>query len=120
MALQVLKKSYSDKTTEMKIVPVTQMEVTNTIKSLKTEKLSGCDGISNNILKCCANVMSKPVTFICNSLSLASGIYPERFTFAIVWPIHKKGDKIIVTNYTPISLLIIHSQRFLETLMLVD
>jgi hypothetical protein len=55
-------------------------------------------------LKCCTDIISKPLTFICNS-PLASGIYPERFKFTIVCPIHKKEDKTKMTNYRPISLV---------------
>jgi len=59
-ALQLLIAAYSDITTEMKIIHITKIEVINTIKSLITINLSGYDGISNNILKNCTNVISKP------------------------------------------------------------
>jgi hypothetical protein len=78
----------------MKIIPVTEREVINTIKSLKPKNSSGYDRITNKILKC-ANVIGQPFTFMCNSL-LTSGIYPER-------PINKKVDKIKIANYRPIS-----------------
>lgn len=63
----------------------------------------------------CANVISKPFTFVCNS-SLASGIYHDRFKYAKVRPIHKKRDKTKMTNYIPLSLLISFS-KISETLM---
>jgi hypothetical protein len=37
---------------------------------------------------------------------VTSGIFPERFKFAIIQPIHKKGDRMEMTNYRQISLLI--------------
>jgi flagellin-specific chaperone FliS len=46
-----------------------------------------------------------------------TGIYPNRFKYAIVRPIHKKGDKLQMTNYRPISVLISCS-KILETIML--
>jgi hypothetical protein len=67
------------------------------------------------MIQCCADVISKPFTFICNS-SLASGIYHDRFKYAKVRPIHKKGDKTKMTNYIPLSLLISFS-KISETLM---
>jgi hypothetical protein len=76
----------------MKIIPVTEIEVIDIIKSLKNKNSSGYDGISNNTLKYCVNEISKPLTFIFN-LSTVTGVYPDRFKFAIVRPIHKKGDK---------------------------
>ena len=60
MALQLLIAAYSDTTTEMKIIPITKIEVINTIKSLETNNLSGYD---DNILINCTNVISKPFTF---------------------------------------------------------
>jgi hypothetical protein len=114
-ALQSLKKSYPECTSEMKIIPVTETEVIDVIKSLKNKNSSGYDGISNNILKHCANDISKPLTFIFN-LSLVTGVFPDRFKFAIVLPIHKKGDKSKMTNYRPISLLTSCS-KILETIM---
>jgi hypothetical protein len=72
----------------MKIIPVTEIEVIDIIKSLKNKDSSGYDGISNNILKYCAKDISKPLTSIFN-LSLETGVFPDRFKFAVVQPIHK-------------------------------
>jgi hypothetical protein len=36
----------------MKIIPITKIEVINTIKSLQTKNSSGYDRITNNILEC--------------------------------------------------------------------
>ncbi|GFG36078.1 hypothetical protein Cfor_09207 [Coptotermes formosanus] len=113
--LQLLKKSYPENVSEMKVIPVTEIEVIDTIKSLKNKNSSGYDGISINILKHCTNEISKPLTFICN-FSLATGVYPDRFKFAIVRPTHKNGDKSTTTNYRPTSLLISCS-KILETIM---
>jgi hypothetical protein len=88
-ALQSLKKSHPKNTSEMKIIPVTEIEVIDIIKSLKNKNSSGYGGISNNILKYCVNEISK----LSSSTSLVTGVYPDRFKFAIVRPIHKKGDK---------------------------
>jgi hypothetical protein len=85
------------------------------IKYLKNNNSSGCDELSNNILKYCVNEISKPLTFIFN-YSLATGIYPDRFKYVVVWPIHNKGDKLQKTNCRPISLLISCS-KILETIM---
>ncbi|GFG31276.1 hypothetical protein Cfor_12842 [Coptotermes formosanus] len=113
-ALQSLKKSYPENISEMKVIPVTEIEVIEIIKSFKNKNSSGYDRISINILKHCVNEVSKPLTFICN-LSLATGAYPDRFKFAIVRPIHKNGDKSKITDYRPISLL--SCSKLLETIM---
>jgi hypothetical protein len=33
------------------------------------------------------------------------GVYPERLKYAIINPIHKKGDKALISNYRPICLV---------------
>jgi hypothetical protein len=82
-ALQSLKKSYPEKTSEMKVIPVTEIEVIKIIQSFKNKISLGYDGISINILKHCVKEINKPLTFIRN-LSLATGVYPDRLKFAIV------------------------------------
>ena len=55
------------------------------------------------MLKYCVNEISKPLTYIFN-LSLRTGVFPDRFKYAVVLPIHKKGDKSTMSNYRPVSL----------------
>jgi hypothetical protein len=52
-AFQSLKKSYPEKASEMKVIPVTEIEVIKIIQSLKNKISSGYDRISINILKHC-------------------------------------------------------------------
>ena len=68
---------------QMKTIPVSETEVISIIKSLKSKNTTGYDGISNKILKHCAHIISKPLTYIYNR-SLTTGIFPERCKFAIV------------------------------------
>jgi hypothetical protein len=114
-ALQLLKKFYPESTSAMKIIPVTEIEVIDIIKSLKNKNSSGYDRISNNILKHCVNDISKPLTFIFN-FSLETGVFPDTLKFAVVQPIYKKGNKAKLTNYRPISQLTSCS-KILETIM---
>ena len=57
-ALQSVKESYPESTSEMKLIPLTETEVTDIIKSFKNKNSSGYDGISNNILKHCVKEIS--------------------------------------------------------------
>ena len=92
------------KTEQMVTIPITEVEVMNIIKSLKSKGTSGYDGISSKILKQCVHTVIKPFTYICN-LSLTTGVFPERCKPAIIRPIYKKGDHSEINNYRPISLL---------------
>jgi len=55
------------------------------------------------------------MTFIFN-YSLMTGVFPDRLKYAIILPMHKKRDKLIMSNYRPISLLLFCS-KILETIM---
>ena len=82
-ALHLLEESNVDEVLQMKLILVVEIEVPNTITFLKRENASGYDGISNKILICHVDIISKPFTYICNSL-LTSGIYPDRCQYALV------------------------------------
>jgi hypothetical protein len=90
----------------MKSIPVTEGETINTIKSLKNNKSAGYNNISSKVIKNCTIEISKPLTYIFNNL-LMEGTYLEWFKYSLVKPIDKRGDKIYMTNYRPISLLVV-------------
>jgi hypothetical protein len=75
---------------EVEIIPVSEAEVINIIKSLKSKNAAGYNGISSKILKQCAHKTIKPLTHI-YSLSLTTGVFPERCKFSIVRSTYKKG-----------------------------
>ena len=100
----------------MRIIPVTESEITSIIKSLKSKITAGYDEISTKILKNSAHIISKPLTYICN-MSLTTGIFPDRCKYAIVRPIYKKGEITEMGNYRPILLLMTCS-KILERVML--
>ena len=63
------------------------------------------------MLLLCGDTAAKPLKlFFCNILS--TGTYPNIWKLANVTPIHKKGDKQLIKNYRPISLLPICSKIF--------
>jgi hypothetical protein len=64
---------------KMKINPVTEIEITKTISTLKLKNSSDYDGISNKIMKLCRQEISKPLAYVINR-SIFTGVYPERLT----------------------------------------
>jgi hypothetical protein len=86
------------------LLPTDELEVAMIISNLKTLKSSGCDKITIKTLKELKNQISKPLAEIINNI-FASGIYPDALKAALITPVLKKCDKLIVSSYRPISIL---------------
>ena len=85
-------------------IQITISEVRDILLSLDVTKAMGPDDLSPRILKECADVLSPSLCDIFNK-SLSSGSVLSDFKEANIVPIHKGGDKGLVTNYCPVSLL---------------
>jgi hypothetical protein len=88
----------------MFISPVTEWEVENIIKSLKNSYSAGFDEILEAIVKTSIHYVKKPLTHIFN-LSLQKGLFPDSLKVTKIRPVFKKGEKSVITNYRPISVL---------------
>ena len=84
--------------------PAAEQEIKGIVDNLNNKKSSGYDGITNFLLKNIINEIISPLTYILN-LSLLNGKVPQKMKIAKVVPIFKKGQKDMVNNYRPISLL---------------
>lgn len=69
----------------------------------------GCDHISPFILKNCADIICEPVCKLF-SLCLVSSCLPNEWKIHKIQPVFKKGNRSLVCNYRPISLLCILSK----------
>ena len=67
------------------------------------------------MLKVCGTSVYKPLEIIFNQC-LETGVFPSEWKKGNIVPIHKKGDKQILQNYRPVSLLPICG-KILERLM---
>ena len=67
-------------------------------------KSSGPNGIPTDILQMSSNIICAPLSKIYN-ISVLSGSHPEKLKHANIIPIFKKGSRLLVSNYRPISLL---------------
>jgi hypothetical protein len=88
----------------MFVTPITEKEILGVTGKLKNKYSSGFDGIPVLLIKHRVQHIIKPLTFIFN-LSLSTGTFPNLMKIAKVHPIFKKGRKLDVSNYKPISIL---------------
>ena len=99
-------------------------EIAKIISHMKSKKSSGPNSIPVFILKALDKKICEPLQKIFN-LSFRTGNHPNIFKVAKTIPIFKKGSRMSVTNYRPISLLsnlnkilekLVHARiyRFLE------
>lgn len=94
--------------------PITFNETISTIASLSNTRAIGSDGLSPELIKSNAALISHQLTYIFN-LSLTQGIFPNLLKNAIVVPIFKGGSHVDPSNYRPISILTTFS-KILEKL----
>ena len=90
-------------------------EVKSIIQKLNSGKASGPNSIPTDILQLLIHDISKPLTQIFN-LSFKTGVHPDLLKTARVIPVFKKGSRLLVSNYRPISLLS-NLNKILEKLM---
>lgn len=83
---------------------VTDLEILDAIRELKNNKLPGIDGIKSEVIKKIAPLILKPFSYIINRI-INEGTCPEIFKIGIIKPLFKEGDKELVSNYRPITLI---------------
>ena len=81
----------------------TMEEILTGIKSLKLNKSSGLDAISNEMIKSGANILSPYLCKLFNHI-LRSECYPNLWSTGFIVPIYKKGSSDDPSNYRGISI----------------
>ena len=91
--------------------PVTNNEVINILKQLKSNSSPGWDDLSTMVVQASHVIILDVLVHIIN-LSLNQGIFPDILKIAKVIPLFKADDMNIFTNYRPISILSVFSKVF--------
>jgi hypothetical protein len=95
----------------MSLDSVTVDEVSSIIRSLKLNASPGLDEIPATVIKFACTYISKPITCLINS-SFRHGVFPDVLKMAKVIPVFKTGDRSLLSNYRPISILTTFSKIF--------
>jgi hypothetical protein len=82
---------------------VSEEDIMEAIKDIKTDSAPGPDGIPVVLLKACASQLSKPIRSLWKE-SMSSGVVPSFYKKAYVSPLYKKGNRAEAVNYRPVSL----------------
>ena len=82
---------------------VTENQVREKLKKLRSDKAPGPDLVHPHILKTFANTISKPLALIYN-LTLTQQTLPNIWKTGNITAIFKKGDKTLPQNYRPVQL----------------
>lgn len=85
------------------LIPTHTTEVSNIIKTLKSSKSTGTDGLTSETLKAISDTIAQPLVSIFNNC-FVNGYFPKCLKAALVIPVHKGGNKDMINNYRPISL----------------
>lgn len=100
----------SDKSLFFKpILPDDLLAIINSLKNKSST--SSSDGISELLIKRIPVHIVDVLSYIFNR-SLITGIFPSKLKRAIIIPLFKKGDPMMLNNYRPICLLSIFSKIF--------
>ena len=85
-------------------IPIEKEDIVSLIRKLNPNKANGSDGISGQMLLLCDDLVVLRLRIIFGNI-LSTDTYPDIWKLANVTPIFKKGDKQLIENYRPISLL---------------
>ncbi|KAJ0175082.1 hypothetical protein K1T71_009223 [Dendrolimus kikuchii] len=96
--------------------PTSADELSKIIQSLNNTKSVGYDDIPTWLIKRCVLIISPVLSHIIN-LSLTEGSFPEKLKISIVKPLHKRGDRMQMENYRPITIIPILSEIFEKAML---
>ena len=103
-SIQLIEQQSKNWTLNPDVKPVTQGQVHAVLKSLNTNKATGCDGIPAKAMQIGAEELSGPLTTLFNSC-INKNVWPREWKRGNWTPVYKKDDKHSKENYRPITVL---------------
>ena len=97
--------------TKLSSFDIEDEDIYKIIKTLDINKAHGHDEVSIRMLKLCDKSIVKPLSIIFKNCKIKK-TFPNLWKKANVVPIHKKGEKDLIKNYRPVSLLPIFGKFF--------
>ena len=101
--MDCLSQSLAHQPTVISTVDFSPSTVYSYLSSLDMSKACGPDLIPAFLLRCCAEEVSAPLSYLFNK-SMSTGILPRDWVCANVIPVFKRDDRHTASNYRPISL----------------
>ena len=98
-------------TSKLSVINFTDDDILKIIRSLNINKAHGHDDISIRMIKICDKAILEPLSIIYKNC-IDTGIFPDSWKKSNIVPVHKKGDKQLLENYRPVSLLPMLSKVF--------
>lgn len=98
----------SDTVNEFSFKKVTENDILEIIKGLKSKKSSGYDSLSSRLVKATSSCLSPALTKLINK-SFEQNEFPQGLKLGKLQPLHKKGCVTDPNNFRPISQLSIIS-----------
>ena len=90
---------------------ISRFGVEKLLHNINPNKAAGPDGVHGKILKNCAKSLALPLSLLFTK-SFKTGLIPSEWKSANVVPVFKKGEKISVKKYRPISLTCLVMKTF--------
>ena len=94
---------YNNDCSDMDIV-FSHLDVLRVVKNIDVHKGSGIDFLPTFILKDCFEVLIPQLRYLFNQC-MSLGVFPHCWKVATITPIPKAGDRTLVNNWRPISIL---------------
>ena len=98
-------------TAKLSSVNFNNVDILKIIKSLNVNKAHGHDDIYIRMIMLCGQSIVKPLSIILKNCT-DNSIFRDIWKKSNIVPVHKKGDKQIIDNYGPVSILPICGKIF--------